>query len=120
MSVQQLPPMAAGGRWLKTPDNRPPFYVTHEAHIKRLMMEEGATAIDDPRDPTSVRIQSEEADLAKEVAHLRAQLAQKEREEAMRAEIEALRAKITAGATSIKSDALALPPKLPAKALARQ
>jgi|SRR5579885_2461481 len=53
MTTMTLPPMATGGIWLQTPDNRPPMYVTHEAHIARLTAE-GARPIPDPRDPAKL------------------------------------------------------------------
>lgn len=43
-----LPAMKEGGLWVQPSHNGPALYVTHEAHIKRLMTE-GARPIPDPR-----------------------------------------------------------------------
>ena len=90
----QLAPMKAGGQWFQWPDDRPPVYVVHEAHQKRLSLEEGATLITDPRDPHAVRVQSDEAELTRRAQQLEAQVAQSKREEELRARIAELEAQL--------------------------
>lgn len=46
--MAKLQPMVEGGRWLRFNGN--PHYITHEAHVKRLLTE-GAEPISDPRVP---------------------------------------------------------------------
>lgn len=48
MAENELAPMADGGVWLHHAGNA--HYITHEAHIKRLLAE-GARPISDPRAP---------------------------------------------------------------------
>lgn len=48
MAENELAPMADGGVWLHHAGNA--HYITHEAHIKRLLSE-GARPISDPRAP---------------------------------------------------------------------
>ena len=124
MSEQAPPltPMAPGGKWMQSPGkDSVVVYVVMPEHQNRLLtrtQEEGGpwSIVPDPRDPSAVRIQSAEADLANELNTLRAKLAQKEREEAMRAEIENLKAKI---AVDFEGAAPPMPEKVKEKETAK-
>lgn len=75
-----LAPMAPGGQWLQVGAN-PPLYVTHEAHVRRLVVEHGAQVIADPRveqqqEKPKPQSPSAEDTLRQEVESLKAQLAQ--------------------------------------------
>lgn len=50
MAENELPPMTPGGEWMYDGSHRHPVYVTHEAHIKRLLSE-GFRPVPDPRRP---------------------------------------------------------------------
>jgi len=98
-----LAPMTPGGVWMVAPgENMPPVYVVAREHQHRLMtrsQEEGGPwyVVPDPRDPHAVRVQSEEADLAKRLAELQAMRAQKMREHELRAQIATLEAELLPG-----------------------
>lgn len=92
--------MTPGGKWMLPPgQDMPPVYVVAREHQHRLLTrteEEGGPwlVVPDPRDPQSVRVRSEEADLAKRLAELQAQRAQRMREDEMRKQIAALEAEL--------------------------
>ena len=99
--VAPMVPMTPGGIWMVAPGvDMPPVYVIAREHQHRLLtrsLEEGGPwqVVSDPRDPQSVRVRSEEADLAKRLAELQAQRAQRMREDEMRKQIAALEAELT-------------------------
>lgn len=103
VAERPMTPMAEGGLWMADPKEptRPPVYVVtpeHQYRLKTRILEEGGPwlVVPDPRDPQAVRILSQEADLARELAELQARKAQRMRETEMRAQIEALRAELEA------------------------
>ncbi|MGH2506262.1 MAG: hypothetical protein ACRDHZ_02410 [Ktedonobacteraceae bacterium] len=54
MTETELPPMASGGEWLHSGGSKEPLYVTHEAHVKRLLSE-GWRPVADPRKPMEAK-----------------------------------------------------------------
>jgi len=78
MAENELPPMAAGGQWLSSSSDREPHYITHEAHIKRLLGE-GWQPAADPRKPVAKAappVDAEKEEMKQRIAKLEAMLTQ--------------------------------------------